>query len=453
MAGLSLEPPAPPSVPSAAEEQLGLALLGLGAGACVLAVMTGSVLISIACVVLFGTSLWLQARHLIHPGMVMMVLSFGALAVPARFVVSFLFFPVTMTIGLMLVIAWLGQRLVVHQKLARTDLLIFGLLGAALLSQAFGMLRSLSAAEDAATNRRLLELLAMCGVGLFTADSARSREAVERILLGVVAGAGVAGLIGLIQWASGGDFTSSISIPGLVRNPAADAALAQVFLRNDLARVYGTTLHPIELGVLLAAVLPIGLHFLRRDQPHATRLIASASVAVAVLAIPLTLSRSAVLGVLVAVLALIPWLTWRSRLHLLVALISAVLIAAAVFPAATTVMREIIAEPAADDGSLAARTSDYTLIEQYVSEKPVFGRGYGSFVPTQYFWVDNQYLRTLLEAGTIGLIALLSLYLGSLAIAAGVRRRALAPRDRSMSQSLFASLAVCVVAAATFDAL
>ena len=134
--------------PDPAEERLGLALLGVGAGACVLGVMTGSMLIAIACVMIFSASLWLQARHLIHPGVIMAVLALAALAVPARFVVSFLYFPLTLTIGLALAIAWLGQRLVVRHKLARTDLLIFAMLAAAVLSQAFGLLPRPDAGRD-----------------------------------------------------------------------------------------------------------------------------------------------------------------------------------------------------------------------------------------------------------------------------------------------------------------
>lgn len=447
--------PRPPSALVARRfaERAYLALVAAGFATCVVALATGSTLLTAVALLAFGAAALVATQHAIRPGTVLALSAALVLSVPARFVLDFVFLPLSLTIGIGALGLWFIQRLGSRGALARTDLLIFGLLGAALLSQAVGLLRVVGVVELAAANRRLLELVALCGVALFTADSLPSREAIERVLVGVVAGCSISALIGLTQWSTGFDVTSALSIPGLTRSPAADEALSQIYLRGDLARITGSTLHPIELGVLLAMSLPLSLHLLRRSRALTSQLVAMLSLAISALAIPLTLSRSAVLGVVVAVLATLPWLAWKSRLTLVGFVIVAGFIATAAFPAATSVMREIIDDPTADGGSIEARQSDYELIEEYFAERPILGRGWGSFAPTEYFWIDNQYLRTLIESGAIGLLALLSVYIGTLATAARIRRRSLDPSDQSVAQSLFAAVAVCVIAAGTFDAL
>ncbi len=433
--------------------QVYLVLVSLVGALGVLALVSGSTILSAAAVLAVGAAALISTRGLVLPGTAIALGVALVLAVPSRFVLAPISLPLSLVLGLAMLALWLVQRLVSDRALARTDLLVFALVAAAMLSQAVGLLRVLGDVEEAAANRRLVELLALCGVCLFTADSLHDRAAVERVVLGVIAGCGIAAFIGLLQWSTGADVTTSLALPGLTRNPAADEALSQIYLRMDMARITGTTLHPIELGVLLAAALPLSLHALRWSRSLFGQAVSLLTLCMSLLAIPLTLSRAAVLGVVVALVALMPWLAWKHRLAILGSLLAVFLVVAAVVPNTVSVMAEIITDPSADQGSIASRQSDYEAVEEYFAERPLTGRGYGSFAPTEYFWLDNQYLRTLVESGVLGLTALLSMYLGALAFASSSAGRFHDSRSRSLSRSLFASLAVCVVAAGTFDGL
>ena len=55
-----------------------------------------------------------------------------------------------------------------------------------------------------------------------------------------------------------------------------------------------------------------------------------------------------------------------------------------------------------DDPSYQGRTMDYVLVGRMVGDAPWFGHGLGTFDPSVYFILDNQYLGTLIETGVRG---------------------------------------------------
>lgn len=380
-----------------------------------------------------------------------------AIVVPSRFVIGPLGFSASLLVGLTALLLWVVKWFTADSQhrfgSAKTDALVIGFVAVMLASQIWGFLRPLPGTELPAANRRVLELLAYAGIALFTADALRSRAALESAFTALTAAAGVAAFIGLLQWATGHDVTTALQLPGLAENPAATEALADIYLRGDFQRITGSTLHPIELGTLLAVTFPICIHLLGSGRRTAQRLIGASTLWLSMLAIPLTISRAAILGVGVAILALLPFSSWRTRMILVGSTVIAALVAALAFPNVTRLLGELITDPNSDGGSVASRAEDYHRIFTYVTERPLLGRGFGSFVPTQYFWVDNQYLRTLVETGLVGLIALVSLLGGTMLIALGVRRRATSRTDRSMAQTLFASVAAATIVSGTFDAL
>jgi O-antigen ligase len=105
------------------------------------------------------------------------------------------------------------------------------------------------------------------------------------------------------------------------------------------------------------------------------------------------------------------------------------------------------------DTSVRARTQDYLYLNTYFSERPITGRGFGTFLPELYDVFDNQYLLTAIEAGALGVAALGLFLFSGLATARVVRRRSSDPAVRSLAQALFAGIAAHVVTFATYDAL
>jgi hypothetical protein len=104
------------------------------------------------------------------------------------------------------------------------------------------------------------------------------------------------------------------------------------------------------------------------------------------------------------------------------------------------------------DPSTQGRTADYGPVWHYIEERPLFGRGFGTFIPDLYRTLDNQYLGITVEVGLVGVAALLLLLVGSLIVAGRIRREARDDSTGDLAQSLKAGIAVVAVNAATFDA-
>ena len=105
------------------------------------------------------------------------------------------------------------------------------------------------------------------------------------------------------------------------------------------------------------------------------------------------------------------------------------------------------------DSSSESRTKAYSAAGSYISQHPWFGRGLGTFLPQTYFYIDNQYLTSLIETGIIGLLALLALFAIGWLTARSARRATADPEERHLAQCLAACVAVATVSFATYDAL
>jgi O-antigen ligase len=105
------------------------------------------------------------------------------------------------------------------------------------------------------------------------------------------------------------------------------------------------------------------------------------------------------------------------------------------------------------DASVSTRTSDYATTAPYVRQSPWVGRGPGTFFPPKHTLLDNQYLGTLIETGTVGLVATMTFFLAPVVLGRGARRRCTSEGDRFLGQMLAASALGFTFAAATFDAL
>jgi O-antigen ligase len=87
-----------------------------------------------------------------------------------------------------------------------------------------------------------------------------------------------------------------------------------------------------------------------------------------------------------------------------------------------------------------------------MSRYPVFGKGFGTFLPN-YRILDNAYLLLAIELGVIGLAAFLALLWASAWSASRARRLFADPLDRALAQSLLASMVAGAVLLAFFDGL
>ena len=153
-------------------------------------------------------------------------------------------------------------------------------------------------------------------VGIAACDGVRNLARLDMLTKFMTVGLGVVAAIGILQFSIGFDLTEYLALPGL--RPATEDGF--VLERSIFRRPAGTTGHPIEFGVVCAIGVPLAAHYAYRTQEAGLKarrwwlclaLIASGAV--------ISLSRSAILGmVLGGLILLIGWPSHR-RVRALVA--------------------------------------------------------------------------------------------------------------------------------------
>lgn len=347
---------------------------------------------------------------------------------------------------------WAAMRLIrpggPSRRTTAVHMVFFAFAATMLASYAHGMLRPITGAETSSADRGLLAILAWAGMTIGIADGLRTREALERVLRVLMVGGAVVASLGILQFFTGIDLAAHVQIPGFVANHP----FALQFARSNFRRVSATTMHPIEFGVVLALILPVALHFAVQSKTARQRRRAFVCSCLMIVALPMTVARSAILGLIVGLLVVVPALDRKNRMRaLVVAPFLAVLLKLAV-PGLLGTVRNLFLH-AGQDPSVQNRLGDYVAAGHYIGASPILGRGFFTFLPEMYRTLDNQYMGTLIEAGFLGLAALMGLMIVGMAACAGVRARVTEADTRSLAQALLASMAVALVTFFTFDAL
>jgi hypothetical protein len=332
------------------------------------------------------------------------------------------------------------------RSLVRTSLFLFAL--SQLATYGFATYGYLPGDEMKATDRSVITIMAVVVVGIMACDAVRGLGRIDKVLRLIVYGSTFMAVVGLIQFFVGVDPTHYMIIPGL--RPVAD--VNTLLQRSIFRRPSGTAGHPIEYGVVCAIAAPLATHyafraikFQRRVWPWWTCL---GILAVGAL---VSLSRSAILGLLAAALVLLP--TWPGKRRLQ---------AVGVTIAFTAVMRLFIPgligtlfslfNNLSGDPSIQHRQQDYARADVQIAVHPLLGRGFGTYLPQKYGPLDNQYLGTLVENGAVGLAALILILLAGFYAALRFRMATKDPVLRDLGQTLIACLSVISVADATYDA-
>ncbi|WP_131784765.1 O-antigen ligase family protein [Protofrankia symbiont of Coriaria ruscifolia] len=353
-------------------------------------------------------------------------------------------------LGMLLFVWYIAIRLVPWQRPPlsgqgmRILLTLFGL--SVLISYVAAMTRPISGAEIRAADRGVLTVIAALGLAFTILDGVPSRERLDVLLRRVCTAGTVLAIFGLLQFYFHFDINAYIRIPGL-------SGGSQSFIsgRDGLVRVAGTASHPIEFGVVLAAILPLALHF-ALYAPRDGRRGAWFKVAVIGLTLPMSVSRSAILTIGIALLVLVP--SWPARLRRRAVLLSPVALLAmqVASPGTLRTIFDLFLNIGNDD-SAAGRTADYATASVYIDHSFWLGRGYGTFLPEKYRVLDNAYLGHLIETGIIGLGVLLLLFIGTFVLARRLRRDSQDPELRNLAQTLAGSVIAVGASFVTFDAL
>ena len=302
-------------------------------------------------------------------------------------------------------------------------------------------------AQQSGADRGLIVLAGWVGVLALAADGIDRPDRLRTLLRRIVMLATAMAALGVIEFCTGADLTKYIAIPGL----SVHQQVTDLMSRNGLVRVTATAAQPLELSAVLAMSLPVALHQ-ARFAPAALRVRRWLQVALITAVVPLTGSRSAFFGLAVICIVLFP--TWhrRDRRRAYLAGLAAPALAWLVKPSLVSSFSALFGQLGTDQSSLS-RTGAYSEAVPYIAAHPWLGQGFQTFFPQTYFFVDNQYLTSLLETGFLGLLALVACLATGWFTARNVRSTAADARTRDLGQCLAASIAVGAVCFASFDAL
>lgn len=297
-------------------------------------------------------------------------------------------------------------------------------------------------------DRGLLAFAGWLGILMLTADGLRSRADLDLVLRWLVRFGAFVAVLGIVQYFFGFDIAGLFQLPGLTAN----SDFGAVDSRSVVNRVVATATHPIEFGVVMAGLLPLAIHrSLSPSTPTGHRIIPWVPTILIGTALPMSVSRSAILAAAVAGLILFLGWSWRWRLRAMLILPFAAVGMRLLAPGLIGTIRSLFTN-LGNDPSISGRTDDYSVVLQLYAENPWFGRGLFTFVPRYYRILDNQLLMILIELGLFGLIALV-LAIGSAFFGALLaRRRTVDPALRHLALAVAAAICGIALSYATFDA-
>lgn len=376
------------------------------------------------------------------------------LIIPSRLVLNGLSFNLTPSLlfGLGLGMWWFCTQLVGSLGVAkgrtavRTALLVF--LAANVATYGYATYSWLPGDELRNADRSFITITGVIMVGVVVCDGVSSLSRLDTVLRTIVTTTSVVAVVGLLQFFFGVDLAKRLAVPGL--HPV--APMEFVLARSIFRRPAGTTGHPIEFGVIMAMVLPIAVHYAFRALDLGKR---SLRHWVAVLLIGMSalvsLSRSAILGLIAAGFVLLP--TWppKRRIRSIIVIGVFTVCMRLVVPGLIGTLLSLF-KNLQDDPSVQGRTDDYAMVGKFFREHPLFGRGFGTLLPARYGPLDNQYLGSLVETGLLGLGTLVVLLFTGVFAARAARHASADRHVRDLAQSLVASLVVLIAGYATYDA-
>lgn len=346
------------------------------------------------------------------------------------------------------VFALLGR---LNVKLHSTTLdLAIGLFVGAVLVSLMVNLTSYVGDDFSAAIKAAVYLASLVLIFYFVVSTTKSRTQVDTVLKCIVIVTTIASISGIIERFTGYNLFRHLHewIPLFQVNEA----LVGFEMTRDALRVAGPVVHPIAFSALLAMVVPFSWHYWQSAKSGHERIMFGSSFALIVVAIILTGSRTGFLGLVGASIVLFianPEKRWL----MMGAIIALMLGVHMVFPGSLGTLKTWLTPSyieATEVGNRAGRYEDYPRIWSQFTKMPLFGLGYEMFRPKIYFYVDNQYLKFLVEIGlfgTLGFIYLISKVLKQLWQSA----RRTTGELRGLLIAIAASSLVFTICCATFD--
>ncbi|MFH8251577.1 O-antigen ligase family protein [Microbacterium sp. B2969] len=350
--------------------------------------------------------------------------------------------------GLLLLFWWLLSRLQLRSYDARPVpqpvRYAFGAFAVVVLvSFAAAMLRGQPADQISPATTALVRTASWGGVLLVAMDGIRTHSDASRLARCLAIAGGTLAALGLAQFITGQTLLDWIgSIPGL----AVDSS--SVATRGAFTRASGTAIHPLEYGTAVVASLPLAITAAVTGGFRTTRsrwagwwwlpvvLIVAASL--------IAVSRSAIIGLGVALVASLPAVPKAYRLAIGIGGGILAIVVLALVPGMLGTIVSLFAG-ASDDPSTQSRTNGLARVPDFVGSSPLVGQGFGMFLP-RYYIFDNAWVLLVVEVGILGSLSFAAIALSAIGSALSASRRSPFADTKAMAKAIAASmLTVCVI--------
>lgn len=321
-----------------------------------------------------------------------------------------------------------------------------GLLFAIMMLIVYGhaMTTFIPGAEVTNADSALLRILGMLGIMLVLNDGINSVERWRTMLQRLSIAGAVIAVLAILQFFTGQLWVDRISIPGLTPPVMPDG----VGTRGQFTRPSATATNAIEFGAVLSMFLPIAFTNAQTAVRH--KVWNWVPVGLMGFAALVSLSRTAIICVVLGMTVLVPAWSRRAKVQTLIAAPIAVVLAGVAVPGLLGTLRGLFLG-AGEDSSVSSRTQSYGVAWSYIERHPFLGRGFSTFLP-QYWILDNAYLQVLIGCGFIGLAALFVLIFCAGRSARLAQLRFRNPADALMARSLLAAVVAGSVSLFFFDA-
>lgn len=230
--------------------------------------------------------------------------------------------------------------------------------------------------------------------------------------------------------------------------------VTEVMTRAAGLRSYGTAGHPIEFGAIMAMLLPVSACLVFQVRSAEQKFLFSLTTAALAAGMLAAVSRSSLIASVAGVLVL-ALLSKPSR-GLAIAGTAALagLVVMRQFPGITRTLERML-DPKwirhEEAAAYSGRMEDWPVVWKMVQTSPLIGVGYDLFDAKANFFLDNQYLKFVIELGVLGLAAAVWLFgaIAALGVRLSLKVRALEPV--SPEAALTASSVSFALLGALFD--
>lgn len=280
---------------------------------------------------------------------------------------------------------------------------VFGFASVVLLSFILNMQELTETMKFVDALKRLFYIIAVALLFFFVVTTIKSKEQIDSVLRFTMSVAVVVSLFCMLEFLTEFNVFRHLhkAIPFLSPSPE---KIGNAMYRGGYIRATGPADHPIAMGVILAMFLPLALHYFEFAKNRPEKIKYGLYLGAIALATLMTISRTPIVAA-VAMLGVYFLYNPHRAIKMGVVLVIVAFVVHMVFPGVLGGLRTFFSLSFLEKNEIAnpyGRVADHPRMISLFLDRPLYGRGYGWWDNKAMFYVDNQYLKVLVELGVLG---------------------------------------------------